>query len=240
MEPAAGPQPIAVIAHRTCPRDAPENSLEGIQRAADLGADFVEVDARRTRDGVVVLLHDPLLWRTARRPWPVRMTPSSRATSLTLQRTTSRLPTLAQALAALPAGLGMAIDIKDAGAAEAVVAEVRNQQLLTRVLLWSQHVGAVQWCARAAPETERALLRDTSTPAQSAALVSDACAAGATGISAHWDVVDDDLATRCRAQGLALYAWCQNLQPEPHKLRLLTGIVTDWPVEARAAARAAG
>lgn len=53
-----------VIAHRTCPRDAPENSLEGIARATELGADVVEVDVRRTADGVPVLVHDrPALLR---------------------------------------------------------------------------------------------------------------------------------------------------------------------------------
>ena len=50
-----------VVAHRTCPRDARENSLDGIAVAGRSGADVVEVDARRSRDGTAVLLHDPLL-----------------------------------------------------------------------------------------------------------------------------------------------------------------------------------
>ena len=52
--------PPVIIAHRTSPRDAPENSLEGIRRSAELGADYVEVDVRLTRDGVPVMLHDAL------------------------------------------------------------------------------------------------------------------------------------------------------------------------------------
>ncbi len=61
-----------VIAHRTGPRDAPENSLAGITAAAGLGADVVELDARRSRDGVAVLLHDPMLLRVQHLPLHVR------------------------------------------------------------------------------------------------------------------------------------------------------------------------
>ncbi len=63
--------PPVIIAHRTSPRDAPENSLAGIARSAELGADYVEIDVRLTRDGVPVMLHDALLLRTTGRPWPV-------------------------------------------------------------------------------------------------------------------------------------------------------------------------
>ncbi len=42
-----------IIAHRTCPRHAPENSLAGIRKAAELGADAVEIAVQRTLDGHV-------------------------------------------------------------------------------------------------------------------------------------------------------------------------------------------
>jgi glycerophosphoryl diester phosphodiesterase len=51
-----------VLAHRggACLR-APENTVEAFQVARDLGADGVEIDVRRTRDGVLVLSHDPVI-----------------------------------------------------------------------------------------------------------------------------------------------------------------------------------
>lgn len=42
----------------------PENSIEGIISAIRMGADMVEIDLRRTKDGVLVLLHDETLTRT--------------------------------------------------------------------------------------------------------------------------------------------------------------------------------
>lgn len=42
----------------------PENSIEGIISAIRMGADMVEIDPRKTKDGVLVLMHDETLTRT--------------------------------------------------------------------------------------------------------------------------------------------------------------------------------
>lgn len=61
---ACSPQPIAVIAHRGVSAEAPENTLPAIQRAIDLGCDYVEVDVQATQDGRIVLMHDLTVDRT--------------------------------------------------------------------------------------------------------------------------------------------------------------------------------
>jgi glycerophosphoryl diester phosphodiesterase len=48
-----------VLAHRGASRRAPENTVEAFTLARDLGADGVELDVRRTRDGALVVSHDP-------------------------------------------------------------------------------------------------------------------------------------------------------------------------------------
>jgi len=52
------------IAHRGASAEAPENTIEAVARAAELGAQVVEVDAHSTADGEVVLLHDDSVDRT--------------------------------------------------------------------------------------------------------------------------------------------------------------------------------
>lgn len=52
---------VRVIAHRGASAAAPENTIEAFRLARTLGADWVELDARRSRDGVVVVHHDPHL-----------------------------------------------------------------------------------------------------------------------------------------------------------------------------------
>jgi glycerophosphoryl diester phosphodiesterase len=50
---------IEIIAHRGSAHDAHQNTLDAFAAAIELGADRIETDVRRTRDGVVVLHHDP-------------------------------------------------------------------------------------------------------------------------------------------------------------------------------------
>ena len=50
----------ALIAHRGAPREHPENTLPSFARALELGADGIELDVHATRDGVVVVHHDPV------------------------------------------------------------------------------------------------------------------------------------------------------------------------------------
>jgi len=49
---------VRVIAHRGASAAAPENTLEAFRLARVLGADWVELDARRTADGHVIVHHD--------------------------------------------------------------------------------------------------------------------------------------------------------------------------------------
>jgi len=51
-------------AHRGVREYAPENTLPAIQKAIDMGYDYVEMDVRYTKDGVPVLLHDASVIRT--------------------------------------------------------------------------------------------------------------------------------------------------------------------------------
>lgn len=49
---------IYVVCHRGAHEDRPENTLAAYQRAIDLGADYVEIDTRTTKDGVIVSVHN--------------------------------------------------------------------------------------------------------------------------------------------------------------------------------------
>ena len=49
---------IFVVAHRGAHDGVPENTLAAYRRAIELDCDFVEIDVRTTRDGVLVSVHD--------------------------------------------------------------------------------------------------------------------------------------------------------------------------------------
>ena len=87
----------------------PENSLLAFRNALALGADFLELDVHLTRDGEVVVLHDPTLERTTTGTGPVRLRTLAELGGLRLKERggavlEERVPTLDQVVALAAAG----------------------------------------------------------------------------------------------------------------------------------------
>ena len=64
------PTPI-VVGHRGASGERPENTLPAFERAVAQGAMVLETDVHISRDGVVVLSHDPDLARTTEAEGPI-------------------------------------------------------------------------------------------------------------------------------------------------------------------------
>jgi len=78
---AEQPESVRIIntAHRGAMGYAPENTLAAFRLGVELGSDLIEADVQRSKDGVLVLMHDTTLSRTTdveqvfpdRAPWLV-------------------------------------------------------------------------------------------------------------------------------------------------------------------------
>ena len=91
---------ITAVAHRGEPLGNRENTLPAFASAMALGADMVEIDVRRTRDGEVVVLHD----QTLQRLWGVDASVGDLdlAELATIGEGDVRIPTVREVLAAVP------------------------------------------------------------------------------------------------------------------------------------------
>ncbi|HSP36786.1 MAG TPA: glycerophosphodiester phosphodiesterase [Frankiaceae bacterium] len=98
-----------VLGHRGSRRPGPENTPEAVRAALEAGADGVEVDVRRSRDGQLICLHDPALNGTG---------------SGRLGNTDLRRVVVESDAATLPVAL--LDDVLDAGRGGRVVLEVKN------------------------------------------------------------------------------------------------------------------
>lgn len=128
---------VRVIAHRGASAAAPENTVAAFRLAAELGADWVELDVRRTADGALVVHHDPHL--------------ADGRVIVTTQRADlpEDIPTLAAALDAC-AGMQVNIEIKnspeeadfdpDDAVAASVVDLVRDRGEVDAVLVSCFHL----------------------------------------------------------------------------------------------------
>ena len=108
-----------VIGHRGAALTAPENTLAGFRKAAELGAPWVELDVRLTADGHCVLFHDVTLDRIAGRPGRMEEIPSAVAFRLDAGSwfggafAGEKIPTLDAALDVIGGlGMGALIELK--------------------------------------------------------------------------------------------------------------------------------
>ena len=94
---------VTVVAHRADWRFAPENSLAAIESSIRLGADVVELDVQKTKDGQLLLMHDKTLDRTTTgkgkvAEWTLDSIRTLRLKNGAALRTKHRVPTLEEAL----------------------------------------------------------------------------------------------------------------------------------------------
>ncbi|HMK12693.1 MAG TPA: glycerophosphodiester phosphodiesterase [Acidimicrobiales bacterium] len=223
---------MRIVAHRTCPLDAPENSLAGIRLAGQVGADAVEIDVRVDASKVVVLGHDRTYWRVARSPLPVRFTPSSVRRRLHLKDGRPP-PALSDAIAALPAGLGLVVETKDRRAVRPSIELLAGRGVLARTALWVRSPSDVEMCADFAPMCERALLEDPRDAASAAGYLARAIECGATAVSLHQDLVDSDIVGAAHDAAVTVYCWAVRLDGHTRAIEAgCDGLVTDWPAQA--------
>jgi glycerophosphoryl diester phosphodiesterase len=217
-----------VIAHRGASAAFPENTIEAFLGAAAHGADWVELDARRTADRFLVVHHDAHL-------------PDGRPlVDLVAAELPSSVPSLAEALDAC-AGMGVNIEIKnnppdpdldpDQWVAEATVALLADRDGRDEVLISSFNAAAIARVRERAPHVATALLVVEPPPDVVEVLV----AAGHSALHPYDWWVEAELVERCHAVGIAVNVWTVD---DPARMQELLdhgvdGLCTNVPHVAR-------
>lgn len=158
-----------VIAHRGACRRAPENTLAAFRLAAELGADAIELDAKLTADGHVIVMHDQTLDRTTQGHGLVAHHTLAQIKALeagahfSVEFAGEPVPTLAQVLQAVGNRLLINVELGNYATpldrlAEAVVDVVRAHAMQPRVLLSSFNPIALHRARRADPSIPVGLL----------------------------------------------------------------------------------
>ncbi len=218
-----------VIAHRGASRAAPENTLAAFSLARELGADWVELDARRSADGMVVVHHDACL------------ADGRIIAELGCDELPESVPSLAEALEACEP-MGVNIEIKNlpddpdydadhlvsdavAGLAEAYLGP-------QRVLVSSFNVDALDRLHQVDPAIPLALLFVIGDPAST---IARAVAHEMSAVHPYDELVDATVIRRAHDAGLAVNVWTVN---DPARMADLArmgadGICTDVPDVAR-------
>ena len=108
-----------IIAHRGASHDAPENTLAAFKLGWQQGADAVELDVHLTRDGQLAVIHDDNTRRVAGLGKKVAEQTLTELRALDVGKWKGKLwfgekiPVLGEALAAIPEGKRLVIEVKE-------------------------------------------------------------------------------------------------------------------------------
>ena len=218
-----------LAAHRGATSLAPENTLAAIRRAFEAGADGVEVDVRLSSDGVAVLVHDEDTGRVAGVPRPVAEQTAAELAALALIGGGS-IPTLADALAIVPAGRVLWLDLKlRAGEVERALAGVPRP---APVALQAFDLDALIAARALRPDLPGLWLvsapRDRATSARGPIpldVIDTARRAGIAGLAIDHRGLTPALLDAARTAGLELYVWTY---PTPEAARAASPAGAAW------------
>ncbi|HEX9951391.1 MAG TPA: glycerophosphodiester phosphodiesterase family protein [Rubricoccaceae bacterium] len=130
-----------VSAHRGAPVEGlPENAVPTFEHTLNYAPALIELDVRRTADGVLMLMHDETLDRTTTGQGRVDATPFAAVRALRLLdvrgvMTSFRVPTLAEALAWAEGRAIIMLDVKEDVPYPELVAAVRAAGAENRVVV---------------------------------------------------------------------------------------------------------
>jgi glycerophosphoryl diester phosphodiesterase len=214
-----------IVAHRGASHDAPENTLAAFRLAWQQQADVVELDIRLTADGRIVCIHDATALRTTGVDREVAKTALSELQQLDAGRLKNarfageRIPTLQAALATVPNGKRVFIEVKTGPEVlPSLAACVQNASLgAQQYAIISFNEAVVDEAKRALPGTKAFLLysfkktdgRWSSTPRE---LLARAKRLGADGLDVGYgressEIVDRPFAEQFKAAGKELHVW---------------------------------
>ncbi len=206
--------------------------------AIDQGADGIELDVHATRDGVVVVHHDPLaLRRIAGRAESVRIADVT-AAELAAYRLPSGdpIPTLSDVLTLVGDRAAVYVEVKGTGIERLVAAVLEAHPAVRSAVHAFDHRIPVA-VRRIRPTTPIGLL-SASYPLDVRAALSGS---GAAALWQHTELIDEALVTAVHAAGMRLIAWTENSAPHARLLAAwgVDALCTDEPGALRAALTAA-
>jgi glycerophosphoryl diester phosphodiesterase len=224
-----------IIAHRTSPAFAPENSLEGIRVSFDQGADGVEIDLRMSLDLRPFLMHDNSMRRTTGWPLPLELTPSSVVRKQRLRDGNEAVPSLDDAMDALPQEALFAVDVKTPWSIFALTGAVRRRGIQSRTLVWCSSERVVRYAVSRMPGVEVAYYKDYDDGPNNIEFIGKAARIGAHAVSLDWRGISEAVVAAAHAVGLKVYSWHKEHAITAEKLATgLDGMITDYPARARA------
>jgi glycerophosphoryl diester phosphodiesterase len=216
------------------------NTLSSFELAADMGADGIELDVHRSKDGELVIVHDFTVDNTTDGEGAVSEMTLAELKSLDagswfdVKFKGAQIPTLDEVFDAVGRKLFINIEIKslpplDNGLEELVANKIADHGLAERVIVSSFNPIAISRFRQIAPQVATGYL----TSPESASLVTPEMLDGLTYEALHpyFELVDADYVATAKKGGYRINTWTVNDPAQAIALCDLgvDGIITDYP-----------
>lgn len=232
------------IGHRGAAGHAPENTLVSMRKAMEIGVHGLEFDIHRTRDGVLVVIHDATVDRTTNGKGTVgeltlaELRQFDAGSWMAPGFAGEPIPTLEELAQAVPDPIRLFLEMKAGndvypGIEEQVAQFLQERNLVNRTNVSSFDHFVLKHMVELLPGLETGMLY-SNRPVDPVGM-SRAC--GATAIHTSWRHASADMVAQAHAAGLTVNAWTANT-PEAiaHCLNVgVDGIITDYPDRVAAA-----
>ncbi len=228
---------VEIMAHRGDSFRFPENTMAAFRGAADAGADYVELDVRQTLDGVLIIMHDDNLLRTAGVDRELCDVTYNELRSLKVKKSgglssaRETIPTLREVLWVLKdSSLMLNIELKpcrEGGYEKGVVDLILETDMQNRCLIASSDCGILQRVKSYAPEIRTAYVGCDFKSCILRLQCADA-------ISLKESCVDATVVQLAHSAGKKIYVWTVNTKQMLDKAIALgvDGVITNNPMLA--------
>jgi glycerophosphoryl diester phosphodiesterase len=226
-----------VIAHRGASGHRPENTLPAYELAVAQGADMIEIDLHRTRDGAIVVTHDEDL---------AGLGGAGEVGQASLEEVRrldagagERVPTLPEVLDRFGGRIPFNLELKRGGDGDypgleaAALAEVERRGLLARTLFSSFYDPVLARLRALAPAARLGFLVSRRHPERA---LERARAVGAEALHPELPLATRPLVEEAHAAGLPVYVFTVDEPGEMERLLGLgvDGLFTNFPDRLRA------
>ncbi|MDD2201503.1 MAG: glycerophosphodiester phosphodiesterase family protein [Firmicutes bacterium] len=232
-----------VVAHRGASGAAPENTMAAFERAVEMGADMIELDVHATKDGHIVVIHDPVLNRTT--------TGSVRGSVVwfTLEQIKTldagswkgpefageEIPTLHEVLSAFKGRTRVLIEIKGKNIEDKVVDVIRETGTEEDVVIQSFDAEAVRRCRQLLPEVPAGVLFSApllfGRSSFNDKVISTALDVNADFVAVGHRAATPELISAAKENGLEVAVWTVNSSKDMSNMIDVgvDGIITNHP-----------
>ncbi|WP_409299320.1 glycerophosphodiester phosphodiesterase [Peribacillus sp. SCS-26] len=235
----AAPNPPIIIAHRGASGYCPENTRSAFQKAIEMGADSVELDIQLSKDGKLVVIHDPALGRTVYGKGRIRDFLYSELSVLDAGSwfgpafAGERILSLEDALELLDGKANILIEIKKPRlypGIEKKLAQALEQVIHSTVIVQSFDLSSLHTFKTLCPHIPAGLLVKRY-PWRWTHERLKGISASIQYINPKRNIASSRLIKRIKRAGLQVFVWTVRDREEAHRLASLgvNGIITDFP-----------